>query len=121
MREIYHALVLNMHQPPRNLENLLETNEWEVKEILFAYDRMPRALWAYQDIARVHLSLSGTLLGFTLIVLGKKELQSKIPYGPHIALGAGLWMLCGPACIALYLSWAAGNLGIHPLLLENAP
>jgi alpha-amylase/alpha-mannosidase (GH57 family) len=62
MREIHHALVLNMHQPPRNLENLLDTNEWEVKEILFAYDRMPRACWAYQDIARVHLSLSGTLL-----------------------------------------------------------
>jgi hypothetical protein len=44
MREIHHALVLNMHQPPRNLENLLETNEWEVKEILFAYDRMPRVV-----------------------------------------------------------------------------
>jgi alpha-amylase/alpha-mannosidase (GH57 family) len=62
MREIHHALVLNMHQPPSNLDRLLETNEWEAKEILFAYDRMPRALWNYQDIARVHLSLSGTLL-----------------------------------------------------------
>ena len=66
-------------------------------------------------------SLSGTALGLALIAAGKKELQSKIPYGPHIALGAVLWMLCGPACIDLYLSWAAGNLGIHPLLLENAP
>lgn len=53
-------------------------------------------------------SLSGTLLGFTLIALGKKELQSKIPYGPHIALAAVLWMFCGPACIELYLSWAFG-------------
>ena len=51
-------------------------------------------------------SLSGTLLGFALIALGKKELQSKIPYGPHIALAAVLWMLCGPACIELYSSWA---------------
>ena len=51
-------------------------------------------------------SLSGTLLGFALIALGKKELQSKIPYGPHIALAAVLWMFCGPACIDLYLSWA---------------
>ena len=66
-------------------------------------------------------SLSGTALGLALIAAGKKELQSKIPYGPHIALGAVLWMLCGPACIDLYLSWAADNLGIHPLLLENAP
>ena len=51
-------------------------------------------------------SLSGTLLGFALIALGKKELQSKIPYGPHIALAAVLWMFCGPACIDWYLSWA---------------
>ena len=51
-------------------------------------------------------SFSGTLLGFALIALGKKELQSKIPYGPHIALAAVLWMFCGPACIELYLTWA---------------
>ncbi len=62
MRDIYHALVLNMHQPPSNLDALLDANEWEAKEILFAYDRMPRALWPFEDIARVHLSFSGTLL-----------------------------------------------------------
>ncbi|NCA81639.1 MAG: prepilin peptidase [Opitutae bacterium] len=54
-------------------------------------------------------SLSGTVLGLALIAAGKKELQSKIPYGPHIALAAVLWMLCGPACIDLYLSWAAAG------------
>ena len=57
-------------------------------------------------------SLSGTVLGLALIAAGKKELQSKIPYGPHIALAAVLWMLCGPACIDLYLSWAAAGPGI---------
>ena len=62
MREIYHALVLNMHQPPGNLDYLFDTNEWEAKEILFAYDRMARSLWSYEDIARVHVSFSGTLL-----------------------------------------------------------
>jgi len=51
-------------------------------------------------------SLTGTLLGLGLIAAGKKELQSKIPYGPHLALAAVLWMLCGPACIAAYLRWA---------------
>ena len=61
-------------------------------------------------------SLSGTLLGFTLIALGKKELQSKIPYGPHLALAAVLWMFCGPACIDLYLSWA-----FAARLAPNAP
>jgi len=61
-------------------------------------------------------SLSGTLLGFTLIALGKKELQSKIPYGPHLALAAVLWMFCGPACIDLYLAWAFAS-----RLAPNAP
>ncbi len=55
-------------------------------------------------------SLSGTLLGLGLIAAGKKELQSKIPYGPHIALAAVLWMLCGPACIDFYLAWAMPHL-----------
>ena len=63
MREIHHALVLNMHQPPSNLDHLLETSEWEAKEILFAYDRMPRVLWDYQDIARLE---DGVLLGADL-------------------------------------------------------
>ena len=51
-------------------------------------------------------SLTGTLLGLGLIAAGQQELQSKIPYGPHLALAAVLWMLCGPACIAAYLRWA---------------
>src|SRR4029453_14702505 len=62
MSNIFHALVLNFHQPAGNLEHLLENREWEAKEILFALDRMPRSVWAYEDIARVHVSLSGTLL-----------------------------------------------------------
>lgn len=59
---ISHALVLNLHQPAGNLEYLLDNDEWEARQILFALDRIPRALWQYEDIARVHLSLSGTLL-----------------------------------------------------------
>ncbi len=57
-----HALVLNLHQPAGNLEHLLEQATWEAKEILFALDRIPRSLWGQEDLARVHLSLSGTLL-----------------------------------------------------------
>jgi len=62
MANIFHALVLNFHQPAGNLEHLLETQQWEAKQILFAMDRMPRSTWPYEDIARIHLSLSGTLL-----------------------------------------------------------
>jgi leader peptidase (prepilin peptidase) / N-methyltransferase len=51
-------------------------------------------------------SLSGTLLGAALVAARKKSLQSRIPYGPHIALAAILWMLCGPACVDAYLAWS---------------
>ena len=63
MGNVFHALVLNLHQPAGNLDFLWETNNWEAKEILFALDRIPRSLWPYEDVGRVHLSMSGTLLG----------------------------------------------------------
>lgn len=62
MRTVFHALVLNLHQPAGNLEHLLAHEEWEARQILWALDRIPRALWDYEEVARVHLSLSGTLL-----------------------------------------------------------
>jgi hypothetical protein len=51
--DTYHATVLNLHQPTGNLQELLETRAWEAREILYALDRIPRALAAYQDRARV--------------------------------------------------------------------
>lgn len=82
---IHHALVLNLHQPSGNLDSLLAEKEWEVKEILWALDRIPRSLWAYDDIARVHLVMSGTLLE-TLI---NPDFQKRV-YGT-VKLGDLLW------------------------------
>ncbi len=59
---LYHALVLNLHQPSGNLDHLLTYNEPEAREILLAMDRIPRSLADEQELGRVHLSLSGTLL-----------------------------------------------------------
>lgn len=87
MNPIHHALVLNLHQPSANLEYLLDNNEWEAKEILFAIDRMPRSLWSYDDIARVHLSLSGTLLE----TLSHPDFQNRV-YG-IVKCGEMLWHL----------------------------
>ena len=47
---------------PRQPRGPAGAHEWEAKEILWAMDRIPRSLWAYEDVGRVHLSLSGTLL-----------------------------------------------------------
>ena len=62
MANVSFALVLNAHQPAWNLEDLLQHREWEAKEILWAIDRIPRSLWNSEDVGRVHLALSGTLL-----------------------------------------------------------
>ena len=87
MSTIHHALVLNLHQPPGNLDYLLSEAPWEAKEILFAYDRMARALWDYEGLARVHLSLSGTLLED----LANPDFQSRT-YG-IVDCGSVLWHL----------------------------
>ncbi len=63
MAEVYHALGLNMHQPLGNLLALHNSNEaWEAKQILWCYDRPTRMLEGYEDVARLHMSFSGTLL-----------------------------------------------------------
>lgn len=85
MSTIHHALVLNLHQPPGNLDALLVDEPWEAKAILFAYDRIARSLWGSEDVARVHLSLSGTLLE----QLSDPGFQSRV-YGV-VDCGALLW------------------------------
>ncbi len=53
-------------------------------------------------------SLLGTIVGVTFIALGNKEWQSKIPFGPYIALAAIIWMLGGSALWDLYVDWMQG-------------
>ncbi len=63
MSEVYHALGLNMHQPLGNLIALHNSGEsWEARQILWCYDRPTRMLEGYEDVARLHMSFSGTLL-----------------------------------------------------------
>jgi 4-alpha-glucanotransferase len=74
MQSVSYALVLNLHQPAGNLEDLLANREWEAREILYAMDRIPRFLWEFADVGRVHLSLSGTLLE----TLSSPEFQRRV-------------------------------------------
>jgi alpha-amylase/alpha-mannosidase (GH57 family) len=100
-----HALVLNLHQPAFNLENLLAHDSWEAKEILYAIDRIPRALWPYQDLGRVHLSLSGTLLE----TLSSPAFQERV-YG-IVKCGDLLWHLQNTSIIEVL-----GTGHYHPVL-----
>ncbi|GIE94530.1 hypothetical protein [Paractinoplanes rishiriensis] len=85
--EIHHALVLNLHQPAGNLDELLDQDSWEATEILYALDRIPRALWRHEERARVHLALSGTLLE----TLSSPGFQERV-YG-IVDCGSLLWYL----------------------------
>jgi len=105
MRFVFHALVLNLHQPAGNLEALLSSTEWQAKEILFAMDRIPRSLWGYEDVGRVHLSLSGTLLE----TLSRPDFQARV-YG-IVKCGDLLWHLQNGRTIQVL-----GTAYYHPLL-----
>jgi alpha-amylase/alpha-mannosidase (GH57 family) len=63
MSDVYHALGLNMHQPLGNLIALHNSDErWEAGQILWAYDRPTRMIEGLEDVARLHMDFSGTLL-----------------------------------------------------------
>ena len=54
-------------------------------------------------------SFAGSLVGLGLVFSGNKKMQSRIPYGPYIALGAVLWLLWGQDWWNAYLLWVMGS------------
>ncbi|HTL58336.1 MAG TPA: prepilin peptidase [Candidatus Limnocylindrales bacterium] len=47
-------------------------------------------------------SFIGSLVGMTLVVMRKRALSSRLPYGPYIAIAAGLWVFAGNEIIDWY-------------------
>ena len=45
VNDIAFALVLDLHQPAGNLDDLRRTGPWAAADILHAIDRIPRSLW----------------------------------------------------------------------------
>ncbi|TVR59841.1 MAG: glycoside hydrolase family 57 [Candidatus Competibacteraceae bacterium] len=102
---LYHALVLSLHQPPGNLEALLERSESEAREILLAMARIPQALDDAREVGRVHLALSGSLLE----TLSNPDFQSRV--GEIVDCEALLHAVANSPSIDLL-----GNGYYHPVL-----
>ena len=49
-------------------------------------------------------ALLGSLVGVTLMLLGRKGRKDKVPFGPFLSTGAILFMLCGDDLIQWYLN-----------------
>ena len=47
-------------------------------------------------------SVAGGVVSMALILLRKRDWQSRIPYGPYIALGAGIWIFYGQELVDWY-------------------
>ncbi|MEI8139999.1 MAG: prepilin peptidase [bacterium] len=50
-------------------------------------------------------SFLGAGVGVSMILTGKKEMQSRIPFGPYIAAAALIWIVWGPTLLYAYLNW----------------
>ncbi len=57
-----HALGLHLHQPPGNLLRLSAENPFAAEQIIRCYERLPRYVGDYADVAAVHVAFSGVLL-----------------------------------------------------------
>jgi leader peptidase (prepilin peptidase)/N-methyltransferase len=51
-------------------------------------------------------SMIGLVFGTITIAIGRRELSTKIPFGPYLSAGALLWLFSGRELVAWYLSWA---------------
>ena len=57
-------------------------------------------------------SAIGSVVGLTLIGLGRR--QSRLPYGPYIAMAAALWIFAGPQLIQWYGHLISPSAGLGP-------
>ena len=58
--------------------------------------------WPAVLFSLIASSLLGSLVGVSLIVLGRREWSSRLPYGPYIAAAAVIWIFFGDAVLARF-------------------
>lgn len=58
--------------------------------------------WPAVFFSLIVSSFIGSLVGITLVLLRKRALSSRLPYGPYIAIAATLWVFAGHEIIQWY-------------------
>jgi leader peptidase (prepilin peptidase)/N-methyltransferase len=61
--------------------------------------------WTATIFTLMMSSLIGAIFGLALVIGKGKEMQSRIPYGPFLAMAAVVWILWGPAIADLYVRY----------------
>jgi leader peptidase (prepilin peptidase)/N-methyltransferase len=51
-------------------------------------------------------SIIGSIVGVTLILAGKREWSSRLPYGPYISIAATIWIFSGPRLVERFFRLA---------------
>lgn len=69
--------------------------------------------WQAVLFSLVVSSLFGSLVGITLVVMRRRALSSRLPYGPYIAMAATLWVFAGPQLLGWYKGLVGAALGAH--------
>jgi leader peptidase (prepilin peptidase)/N-methyltransferase len=59
--------------------------------------------WQAVVFTVVSSSVVGALVGGGMLLVTRGKAGGKIPYGPYLALGAALWLVCGPELVSWYL------------------
>ena len=58
--------------------------------------------WKAVGFTIMSASTIGALVGILSIVARRREFSAKIPFGPYLALGALIWIFCGPELVRWY-------------------
>lgn len=59
--------------------------------------------WKAVIFTMVGASLVGSLVGISLILAGKSHMQSRLPFGPYLALAATVWIFWGASLWGAYM------------------
>jgi leader peptidase (prepilin peptidase)/N-methyltransferase len=68
--------------------------------------------WHAVIFSLVASSLIGSLVGVTLVILKRRGLSSRLPYGPYIAAAAALWIFAGPQLVNWYKNLIGAAVGL---------